>query len=71
MVKNCNQIDVSLGGRLREKRTSTGWSQEELAENCKIDPKDVYAYETGSKRISDGYFVFLRSWGEANIFFRF
>ena len=52
MVKNCNQIDVSLGGRLREKRTSTGWSQEELAEKLQIDPKDVYAYETGSKRIS-------------------
>jgi transcriptional regulator with XRE-family HTH domain len=52
VAKNCNQIDVSLGGRLREKRTSTGWSQEQLAEKLQIDPKDVYAYETGSKRIS-------------------
>jgi transcriptional regulator with XRE-family HTH domain len=52
VVKNCNQIDVSLGGRLREKRTSTGWSQEELAETLQIDPKDIYAYEAGSKRIS-------------------
>jgi transcriptional regulator with XRE-family HTH domain len=52
VVKTSNQIDVSLGGRLREKRTSTGWSQEELAEKLQIDPKDVYAYETGSKRIS-------------------
>ena len=52
MVKNCNQIDISLGGRLREKRTATGWSQEQLAEKLQIDPKDVSAYETGSKRIS-------------------
>jgi transcriptional regulator with XRE-family HTH domain len=52
VVKNCNQIDISLGGRLREKRTSTGWSQEQQAEKLQIDPKDVYAYETGSKPIS-------------------
>ena len=52
VVKNCNQIDISLGGRLREKRTATGWSQEQLAEKLQIDSKDVYAYETGSKRIS-------------------
>jgi transcriptional regulator with XRE-family HTH domain len=52
LAKNCNQIDISLGSRLREKRTSTGWSPEQLAEKLQIDPKDVYAYETGSKRIS-------------------
>ena len=52
VVKNCNQIDISLGGRLREKRTSTGWSEEQLAEKLQIDPKEVHAYETGSKRIS-------------------
>jgi transcriptional regulator with XRE-family HTH domain len=50
--KNSNQIDISLGGRLREKRTATGWSQEELAEKLEIDPKDIRAYETGSKRIT-------------------
>lgn len=52
VVKNSNQIDISLGGRLREKRTSAGWSQEQLAEKLKIDPKDIYAYESGAKRIS-------------------
>ncbi len=52
MVKNSNQIDISLGGRLRDKRTSTGWSQEELAEKLQIDPKDISAYEKGAKRIS-------------------
>ena len=52
MAKSSNQIDISLGGRLREKRTSTGWSQEQLAEKLQIDPKDIYAYEAGAKRIT-------------------
>ena len=50
--KHCNQIDISLGGRLREKRTATGWSQEQLAGKLQIDPKDIHAYEAGSKRIT-------------------
>jgi transcriptional regulator with XRE-family HTH domain len=52
VVRSSNQIDKSLGGRLRERRTSTGWSQEQLAEKLKIDPKDIYAYERGAKRIT-------------------
>ena len=52
MVKNSNQIDISLGSRLREKRTAIGWSQEQLADKLEIDPKDIYAYEVGSKRIT-------------------
>jgi transcriptional regulator with XRE-family HTH domain len=52
VVKSSNQIDKSLGGRLRDKRMSTGWSQEQLAEKLEIDPKDIYAYEKGAKRIS-------------------
>ena len=52
VVKTSNQIDISLGGRLREKRTSTGWSQEQLAEKLQIDPGDIYAYEAGTKRIN-------------------
>ena len=52
MVKSSNQIDKSLGGRLRDKRMSTGWSQEQLAEKLEIDPKDIHAYEKGAKRIS-------------------
>ena len=50
--KNLNQIDRSLGGRLRDKRTSSGLSQLQLAEKLGIDPKDVDLYETGAKRIS-------------------
>jgi transcriptional regulator with XRE-family HTH domain len=52
VVRNSNQIDKSLGGRLRDKRTSAGWSQEQLAEKLQIDPKDIYAYEKGAKRIT-------------------
>jgi transcriptional regulator with XRE-family HTH domain len=52
VVKSSNQIDKSLGGRLRDKRMSTGWSQEQLAEKLEIDPKDIHAYEKGAKRIS-------------------
>jgi transcriptional regulator with XRE-family HTH domain len=52
VVKTLNQIDISLGGRLRDKRTSAGWSEEQLAEKLQIDSKDIYAYEKGSKRIA-------------------
>jgi transcriptional regulator with XRE-family HTH domain len=52
VVKNRNQIDISLGGRLREKRTSSGWSEEQLAEKLEIDPKEISAYESGKKRIT-------------------
>ena len=52
VVKSPNQIDISLGARLRDKRISTGWSQEQLAQKLQIDPKDISAYETGAKRIT-------------------
>ena len=52
VVKSSNQIDKSLGGRLRDKRMSTGWSPEQLAEKLQVDPKDIYEYEKGSKRIT-------------------
>jgi len=52
VARSFNQIDKSLGGRLRDKRISTGWSQEQLAEKLQIDTKDIYAYERGAKRIT-------------------
>jgi transcriptional regulator with XRE-family HTH domain len=52
VVKSSNQIDKSLGGRLRNKRISIGWSEEQLAEKLQVDPKDIYAYEKGAKRIT-------------------
>jgi transcriptional regulator with XRE-family HTH domain len=52
VVSNSNQIDKLIGFRLRDKRTSVSWSQEQLAEKLQIDPKDVSAYEEGAKRIT-------------------
>jgi transcriptional regulator with XRE-family HTH domain len=51
VVRRSNHIDKSLGFRLRDKRTSAGWSQEQLAERLQIDAKDISAYEKGAKRI--------------------
>jgi transcriptional regulator with XRE-family HTH domain len=51
VVSRSNPIDKSLGYRLRDKRTSAGWSQEQLAERLQIDAKDISAYENGAKRI--------------------
>lgn len=52
MVKTSNQIDISLGCRLRDRRAWAGWSQEQLAEKLQIDPQDIHAYEKGAKRIT-------------------
>lgn len=52
VVKTPNQIDVSLGARLRDKRMAMGWSQEQLARKAEVDPKDISGYETGVKRIA-------------------
>jgi transcriptional regulator with XRE-family HTH domain len=52
VVRNSNHIDKALGSRLRDKRASTGWSQEQLAEKLQIDPQEISAYERGAKRIT-------------------
>jgi transcriptional regulator with XRE-family HTH domain len=52
LVRNSNEIDKSIGCRLREKRTSIGWSKEQLAEKLQVNPKEVCAYENGEKRIT-------------------
>ena len=52
VVRTSNQIDKALGCRLRDKRTSTGWSQEQLADKLQIGPKEISAYEKGTKRIT-------------------
>jgi transcriptional regulator with XRE-family HTH domain len=49
---NPNHVDEWLGGLLREKRNSRGLSPAELATNLGIDPEDISAYESGTKRIS-------------------
>jgi len=50
--KNVSPIDRSLGSRLRDKRISSGLTEEQLAARLEIDAKDVILYETGAKRIS-------------------
>jgi transcriptional regulator with XRE-family HTH domain len=52
LVRNSNEIDKSIGCRLRQKRTSIGWSEEQLAEKLQVNPKEVRAYEKGEKRIT-------------------
>jgi len=52
VLKSSNQIDKSLGGRLRDKRISTGLTQEQLADKLQIELKDIQAYEKGLKRIT-------------------
>jgi transcriptional regulator with XRE-family HTH domain len=61
VVRHSNQIDKSIGCRLRDKRTSLGWSQEQLAKRLKIDPKDVRAYEKGDKRINAELLLLISS----------
>jgi transcriptional regulator with XRE-family HTH domain len=59
VVGKSNEIDKSIGCRLRDKRTSIGWSQQELAQKLQIDPKEISAYEKGAKRISADHLLRL------------
>ena len=47
-----NQIDKSVGSRLREKRTACGLSERELAERLQVDVEDICLFEQGLKRIN-------------------
>jgi len=47
-----NEIDKSIGTKLRSRRMSIGLSQEQLAETLNLDPEDVSFFEQGLKRIS-------------------
>ena len=52
VVQFPNEIDKSIGTRLREKRLSVGLSQEELAQTLNFDPEDIGFFEQGLKRIN-------------------
>lgn len=41
-----------LGQRVRERRTSLGWTQEELADRAKIDRSYVGGVERGSRNLT-------------------
>ena len=51
-MRTSNQIDKAFGSRLRDKRTLSGWSREQLAEKLQVDPREISAYEKGAKRIT-------------------
>ena len=68
--KSLNQIDRSLGERVRDKRMSNGLSREQLATKIGIDPKDIELYETGAKRISaDGLLRIAKALGVRPVYF--
>ncbi len=68
--KSLNQIDRSLGERLRDKRMSNGLSREQLAAKLGIDPKDIELYETGAKRVSaDGLLRIAKALGVRPVYF--
>jgi transcriptional regulator with XRE-family HTH domain len=46
-----NASDVSIGRRLRVRRTARGISEREVWEELGIDPDDLLAYEAGTKRV--------------------
>jgi transcriptional regulator with XRE-family HTH domain len=46
-----SSIDIFVGSRLRERRTSRGISEKEFSKALGIDPKDVRVYEKGVKRV--------------------
>ena len=45
-------VDVYVGGRLRERRTLVGLSQEKLAEAVNLTFQQIQKYERGTNRIS-------------------
>jgi len=47
-----NEIDRSIGGRLRERRAAIGLTPEQLADRLSMDLENLLSYETGAKRIS-------------------
>lgn len=49
-----SEIDEHVGKRLRQLRSSLGWSQEKLAEAIQITFQQVQKYERGINRISAG-----------------
>lgn len=47
-----NKIDIYIGGRIRLKRQSFGWSQEKMGKMLGLTFQQVQKYETGLNRVS-------------------
>lgn len=54
MGKIAKRVDDHVGGRIRERRTMMGMTQENLANALQISYQQVQKYETGANRISAG-----------------
>ena len=48
---NDNELKI-LGERIREKRKSLGWTQEELADNARIDRSYIGGVERGERNLT-------------------
>jgi len=47
-----NDVLVELGSRIREKRKSLGWTQEDLADNAGIDRSYIGGVERGERNLT-------------------
>ncbi|MDP6568179.1 MAG: helix-turn-helix transcriptional regulator [Alphaproteobacteria bacterium] len=54
MGKLAKRVDAHVGGRIRDRRTSLGLTQEHLANALNISYQQVQKYETGANRVSAG-----------------
>ena len=52
MVKTDRAVLVLLGQRIRARRLSKGWSQEELADRAKLDRSYIGGIERGERNIT-------------------
>lgn len=50
----CDEIDLQLGRRLRQRRRLLGLSQEELGASCGVRFQQIQKYETASNKMSAG-----------------
>ena len=48
------RVDAHVGGRIRDRRTVLGLTQEHLANALNISYQQVQKYETGANRVSAG-----------------
>jgi len=54
MGKIARRVDAYVGGRIRERRTEMGLTQENLANALQISYQQVQKYEAGTNRVSAG-----------------
>ena len=65
------RVDAHVGGRIRERRTGLGLTQEHLANALNLSYQQVQKYETGANRVSAGrlYEISKILQSDVNLFF--